>query len=82
MRWRTKYARVVRRFALFPIKTKLGPGNGCAEEYRWLETVYLRQYRDWLFGIIPIWSNSCFTHKNDYDLYRRSVKEEIEDAAP
>jgi len=76
MRWRTRYARVARRFALFPIKTKLGPGTGCAEEYRWLETVYLRQERDWLFGVIPIWRNSYFVLKSDYDWHRRLKKEE------
>lgn len=65
MRWRKGYLRIVKRFALFPIKTYVDSYH-FREEWRWLETVYLEQTRDFLFGVIPIWRNDRFVDESDY----------------
>lgn len=52
MRWKKKYERVIKRFAFFPIII-------CGE-YRWLETVYIRQIRR------AGWVNVLFTNKEEY----------------
>ena len=67
MRWRKRYTRVVKRFTLFPIKTAVDPYHLFYYEWRWLETVYIRQKRDFLFGIIPIWRNDTFVDESDYE---------------
>lgn len=66
MKWRKRYGRIVKRFALFPIKTAVDPYH-LYYEWRWLETVYIRQERDFLFGMIPIWRNDMFVDESDYE---------------
>ena len=47
--------RYIKRFAIFPIKIN--------NEYRWLETCYIRQaYRDGAY-----WKNECFINKEVYE---------------
>ena len=65
MKWKPKYMRVVKRFALFPVKAQVDSLN---YEYRWLETVYLDQHRDWLFGVFPIWRSDKFVSKTAYEI--------------
>ena len=77
MRWRTRYTRIVKRFALFPITESLNL-NTRDEEHRWLEIVYLHQARDWLLGIIPCWITVCFATKEEYDAYISKKKKEKE----
>ena len=77
MRFRKRYRRVVKRLALFPIKAYLNPDK-IEHEWRWLEIVYLDQYRDWLFGIIPTWTTLWFVKKEDYDAYISKIKKEKE----
>lgn len=72
MRWRQRKYRIVKRFALFPIKAPLGFID-TTEEWRWLETVYLRQFRDW-----PFWCTWFFVMKEDYDEYISQIKKEKE----
>lgn len=75
MRWRKRYSRIVKRFALFPIKAKLG-FNRDVDEWRWLETVYLYQIKDWTFGFIPFWATLYFVRKQDYDAYIAQLEKE------
>jgi hypothetical protein len=77
MRWRKHYTRIVERFALFPIKSICDAFYDF--EYRWFETVYLKQYRDWLFGVIPIWRTERFATKFEYDVHLVNRKKETED---
>lgn len=77
MRWRKRYARIVKRFSLFPIKAKIR-SNSDIYEWRWLETVYIYQVRDWLVGIFPFWNNVCFECKELYDAYISEIKKEKE----
>ncbi len=75
MRWKNHYQRVVKRFAIFPVKARVE--GGMDFEYRWLETVYRLQHRDWLFGIFPIWETDTFVNEHYYELYlknRRKTK--------
>ena len=79
MRWRKKYNRIVKRFAIFPVET-FTEGGGCDREYRWLETVYLQQHRDYLFGMFPFWKTTSFVSENIYNRYleRNNHKKEEE----
>lgn len=58
MRYRRRHSRVVRKFAIFPIKI-----NG---EYRWLETVYIVK-RCNFYSLIFKWYNYSFTTKSEYE---------------
>ena len=78
MRWRKRYSRIVKRFALFPVKAYLN-GFCVDDEYRWLETVYLRQFRDWLWGVIPIWRTKTFATKGDYLKYLTNMRKDQTD---
>ena len=61
MRFKMKEYRVVKRFALFPIKF--------GHETRWLETVYIRQeIYDSFFG--SYYYDKCFTTKEEYEKYK------------
>ena len=78
MRFRFRYSRVVKRFALFPIKAKINPRSNI-DEWRWLEVVYVEQTKEWVFeGIIPVWKNSYFTNKAIYENYIDDKKQEKE----
>lgn len=77
MRFRTCYSRVVKRFALFPIKARINPHSNIVE-WRWLEVVYVKQKKDWFDGIIPVWKNSYFTNKAIYENYIDDKKKEKE----
>ena len=77
MRWRKRYSRIVKRFALFPIKAKLHL-NSDVDEWRWLETVYLYQLKDWKVGFIPFWATLYFVHKQDYNAYISQLEKEKE----
>ena len=58
MRYRKRLKRVVKRFAIFPIKI-------CGE-YRWLETVYIVQrYNE--YSPLQKWYNREFTTKFEYE---------------
>ena len=79
MRWRKRYNRVVKRFALFPIKAFLDDIR-LNYEYRWLETVYLRQTKEyWFFGTIPHWKTVRFVNKGEYITYRDEILKEKEE---
>ena len=52
MRWKKKYNRVIKRFAFLPIRV--------GDEYRWLETVYIRQTRR------AEWVNVMWISKEEY----------------
>lgn len=60
MRWYKTYARIVKRFALLPIRI--------GDETRWLETVYLRQ--EWCPYMLFNWRPDRFVSKSDYLNYR------------
>lgn len=68
MRWRKRHSRVVKRFALLPIKAT------CNEtlEWRWLEIVYLNQIRD----CFDKWFTTRFVTKEEYEGYISHVKKE------
>ena len=81
MRWTNEYQRVVKRFAIFPVKAW---GNnhktrGLYFEYRWLETVYLAQHKDWRLGVFPYWRTDRFATKREYELYLEYVKNRTRD---
>lgn len=78
MRWRKKYSRIVKRFALLPIKAKLR-FNSDEYEWRWLETVYLYQVRDWRVGIFSFWNSVHFECEELYDAYISEIKKEQKD---
>ena len=64
MKWKKEYSRIVKTYALFPIYAN--------NEYRWLETVYIRQYRAvWNFA----WKNDYFVAESDYLAYRKSRRD-------
>jgi hypothetical protein len=75
MRWRTEYQRVIKCFAIFPINARIE--GSMDHEWRWLETVYLLQDRDWLFGVacFPIWRNIHFVNEHYYNSYINNKKE-------
>lgn len=75
MRWRTRYKRVVKRFALFPVKARHDERLYSNNEYRWLETVYLYQTKDWRFDMFPYWKNEWFLTKELYDNYTKKGEE-------
>lgn len=75
MRWRKRYGRIVKRFALFPIKAKYNE----KEEWRWLEIVYLQQTRDYWLGVIPFWSTVWFVRRGDYNAYMSMIEKEQKD---
>lgn len=78
MRFRRRYSRVLKRFALFPIKAKIDLYSNI-EEWRWLEVVYVKQTTEWVFGgIIPVWKNASFTSKAIYENYIDEKKPENE----
>lgn len=58
MRYRHRGSRVIRKFAIFPIKI-----NG---EYRWLETVYIIQHYN-RNAVFLGWYNCAFTTKSEYE---------------
>jgi hypothetical protein len=77
MRWKSYYKRVVKKFAIFPVKSY---AKGSTDfEYRWLEIVYLNQHRDWLFGVFPVWRTDAYATKREYELYRQYRKEDVSD---
>lgn len=78
MRWRKHYNRIVRRFAILPVKAH-PPGEVVETEYRWLETVYLKQTRDWIGGIFPVWVNYEFATAGQYSTYLTMRKNETKD---
>jgi hypothetical protein len=78
MRWRKHYARIIKRFAILPVKAH-PPGEEIDFEYRWLETVYLRQSRDFFLGVFPIWKNWKFVTEDQYCAYRAELKNETKD---
>ena len=80
MRWRKHYQRIAKKFAIFPVKAYANNGKirGIEFEYRWLETVYLNQHKDWLFGF-PIWRTDAFVTKHEYELFLKARKEEVSD---
>lgn len=55
MRWRKKTMKVVRRFALFPIRI--------GYEYRWLEVVYIRRFKR---DPYILWRNDKFVDKETF----------------
>ena len=72
MRWTSKNKltpyygskRIVKRFAIFPIETRN------SSEYRWLETVYIKQrYERTDLVAFEGWNNICFATKNEYNEY-------------
>jgi hypothetical protein len=65
VRWRKKYFRVVKRFALFPIKALIEDST-ITYEWRWLEVVYLEQEIDYLFGMFRCWKNRAFITNEQY----------------
>lgn len=76
MRWMEKpeaNTRIVRRFALFPIKLD--------KEYRWLEVVYIYQIRKWdRRGRRLHWQNVSYANKRTWEMWRneqnpKSIKE-------
>lgn len=54
MRWKKKYSRIVKKFALFPVKID--------DEYRWLETVYVEQGWHHWYG----WRDNKFINEEEY----------------
>ena len=70
MKWKRKTERIVKRFALFPIKAEEDYNNR-DEDWRWLETVYLYQTSSW-----PFWFTWKFVTKEDYDVYISKIKKE------
>lgn len=62
MKWKKKYSRTVRRFALFPIR--------CRDEYRWLEVVYIQQSLKW-DGCFTWWDNYRFVDKKQWKEWRK-----------
>lgn len=63
--------RVVKRFALFPIRLPIDPDNRLKtrEEVVWLETVYLVQHVECgTFG--AIWENKRFATRDEYLKYK------------
>ena len=75
MRFRTRYVRFVKRFALFPVKAKYDEHLYSTNEYRWLETVYLHQVKDWRFDIFPYWKNDSFITEEQYNNYTKKGEE-------
>ena len=65
MRWVKKYDRIVKTFALFPIRIHM--------EWRWLEMVYIKQHRHWGNG--DFWIDDEFTTKEEYKEWRRECRE-------
>lgn len=78
MRWRKRYRRIVKRFALFPVKARMYTCFGENTEFRWLETVYLVQQRDWFGGVIPFWRTTTFADRRGYDKYITEIQKEKE----
>jgi hypothetical protein len=77
MRWIARYQRVAKKFAIFPVKAYTSKNRELVFEHRWLETVYLNQHKDWLFGVFPIWRTDAFATKREYELYLKYRKEEV-----
>ena len=69
MRWSRKWQRVIRRFALFPIRVQ--------DEYRWLEVVYIRQKKK--LSCKPLieheWYNCDFVDRGYYMTWRKQNAE-------
>jgi hypothetical protein len=79
LRWTKHYHRIAKRFAIFPVRSYASSKvKGLQYEYRWLETVYLIQRQDWIFGIFPCWKTDAFATKREYELYRKMLKEETQ----
>lgn len=72
--------RIVRRFALFPVRLPSGyswVGDNVVrvEEVRWLEVVYIRQlWTEGLFGMS--WENDEFVPRREYLKYKEETKNE------
>lgn len=79
MRWKAQYHRIAKRFAIFPVKAYGSKNRGLVFECRWLETVYLIQHKDWLFGVFPIWRTDAYATKPEYESYLKFRKEELSD---
>lgn len=66
--------RIVRRFALFPVRLPSnysldGDNVVRVEEVRWLEVVYIRQR--WTYGIFGMdWENDEFVPRREYLKYK------------
>lgn len=67
MRWTRKYERIIKRFALFPIRIY--------GDYRWLEWVYIKQKNvpDDYFGIYT-WCNRDFATRWEYETYKQDLR--------
>lgn len=64
MRWTRKPIKIVKRFAILPIRIE--------DEYRWLEMVYIfKKYKN---GLFPRYINVAFLTKQQYDLYTKEDK--------
>ena len=64
MRWIRKPIKIVKRFAILPIRID--------DEYRWLEMVYIfKKYRDGLITAFPRYINVAFLTKKQYELYTK-----------
>lgn len=64
MRWIRKPIKIVKRFAILPIRIE--------DEYRWLEMVYIfKKYKNSLF---PRYINVVFLTKQQYELYTKEDK--------
>ena len=59
MKWKYKYRRIIKRFALLPILAN--------DEYRWLQTVYISQWRN---VYSDFWHNETFVDKELYLSYK------------
>lgn len=72
--------RIVRRFALFPVRLPSGyswVGDNVVrvEEVRWLEVVYIRQcWSDWT--VMTNWENVEFVPRREYLKYKEEKKNE------
>lgn len=64
MRWVHEQIRCVRRFSWHPI----GAGEE-SREYRWLQTVYIRQELLGTVFCIPLYENKEFISKEEYEHY-------------
>lgn len=58
MRYRRRFKRIIRKFAIFPIVI-------CGE-YRWLETAYIVQRYNH-YAVFIKWYDSEFTTKSEYE---------------